>query len=43
MLQRGAPKMVVSDYSTEFNSNAVPNWADEAKVEWHYIAPGKPM
>lgn len=43
MLQRGAPKMVVSDNGTEFTSNAILNWADETKVEWHYIAPGKPM
>jgi putative transposase len=35
--------MVVSDNGTEFTSNAVLNWADEAKVEWHYIAPGKPQ
>jgi putative transposase len=43
MLQRGMPKMIVSDNGTEFTSNAILNWADEAKVEWHYIAPGKPM
>ena len=43
MLQRGAPKMVVSDNGTEFTSNAILNWADAAKVDWHYIAPGKPM
>jgi putative transposase len=43
MLQRGVPKMVVSDNGTEFTSNAILNWADETKVEWHYIAPGKPM
>ena len=43
MLQRGVPKMVVSDNGTEFTSNAILNWADEAKVDWHYIAPGKPM
>jgi putative transposase len=41
--QRGSPKMIVSDNGTEFTSNAILNWADEAKVEWHYIAPGKPM
>jgi putative transposase len=41
--QRGSPKMIVSDNGTEFTSNAVLNWANEAKVEWHYIAPGKPM
>ena len=43
MLQRGVPKMVVSDNGTEFTSNAILNWADETKVDWHYIAPGKPM
>lgn len=43
MVQRGAPKMVVSDNGTEFTSNAILNWANEAKVDWHYIAPGKPM
>ncbi len=43
IMQRGVPKMVVSDNGTEFTSNAILNWADEAKVEWHYIAPGKPM
>jgi putative transposase len=41
--QRGSPKMIVSDNGTEFTSNAILNWADEAKVDWHYIAPGKPM
>ena len=24
-------------------SNAILSWADAAQVEWHYIAPGKPM
>ena len=43
MMHRGVPKMVVSDNGTEFTSNAILNWANEAKVEWHYIAPGKPM
>ena len=42
MEQRGVPKMIVSDNGTEFTSNAILNWADEAKVDWHYIAPGKP-
>ena len=41
--QRGSPQMIVSDNGTEFTSNAILNWADEAKVDWHYIAPGKPM
>ncbi len=30
-------------YGTEFTSNAILGWADKARVEWHYIAPGKPM
>jgi len=27
---------------TEPTSNAVLGWSGEAKVDWHYIAPGKP-
>ena len=42
MAQRGSPKMIVSDNGTEFTSNAILKWADEAKVEWHYIAPRCP-
>ena len=30
-------------YGTELTSNAVLSWSGEAKVEWHYIAPGRPM
>jgi len=40
---RGKPRMVVSDNGTEFTSNAILGWAKEQRVEWHYIAPGKPM
>ena len=40
---RGPPCMVVSDNGTEFTSNAILQWADRSQVEWHYIAPGKPM
>jgi putative transposase len=40
---RGKPRMIVSDNGTELTSNAILVWADETKVEWHYIAPGKPM
>ncbi len=39
----GKPKMIVSDNGSEFTSNAILAWADKARVEWHYIAPGKPM
>ncbi|MHC2419572.1 putative transposase [Sinorhizobium meliloti] len=41
--RRGKPSMIVSDHGTEFTSNAILAWSKEHKVEWHYIAPGKPM
>ena len=40
---RGKPKMIVSDNGSEFTSNAILQWTDRAKVDWHYIAPGKPI
>jgi len=40
---RGKPRMVVSDNGTEFTSNAILGWAKDHGVEWHYIAPGRPM
>lgn len=40
---RGRPALVVSDNGTEFTSTAILRWQQEARVEWHYIAPGKPM
>ena len=43
MIERGKPKMIVSDNGSELTSNAILTWADQARVEWHYIAPGKPM
>jgi putative transposase len=43
MIERGKPKMVVSDNGSELTSNAILTWADHSLVEWHYIAPGKPM
>lgn len=43
LVQRGAPRMIVSDNGSELTSNAILAWADEAQVGWHYIAPGKPM
>ena len=39
---RGKPGMIVSDNGTELTSNAVLEWCGEARVEWHYTAPGKP-
>ena len=41
--QRGYPCMIVSDNGTELTSNAILAWQQEHAVEWHYIAPGKPM
>ena len=35
--------MIVCDHGTEFTSNAILGWATDHQVEWHYIAPGKPM
>lgn len=40
---RGCPRMIVSDNGTEFTSNAILAWQEERGIEWHYIAPGKPM
>jgi transposase InsO family protein len=41
--ERGKPGMIVSDNGTELTSNAALAWCGENGVEWHYIAPGKPM
>jgi putative transposase len=41
--RRGRPGMIVSDHGTDFTSNAILSWTSENKVEWRYIAPGKPM
>lgn len=30
-------------YGTELTSSAILRWSQERQVEWHYIAPGKPM
>ncbi len=43
MGSRGKPHMVVSDNGTELTSSAILRWSQERRVEWHYIAPGKPM
>ena len=29
-------------YGTEFTSTAILAWAEDQRVAWHYIAPGKP-
>ena len=43
IVERGKPKMIVSDNGSELTSNAILAWADQSRVTWHYIAPGKPM
>jgi transposase InsO family protein len=35
--------MIISDNGTELTSNAILAWSAETGIEWHYIAPGKPM
>lgn len=30
-------------YGTELTSTAVLKWAQDQRIDWHYIAPGKPM
>ncbi len=40
---RGKPRTVVSDNGTELTSSAILRWSQERRVEWHYIAPGKPQ
>ena len=39
--KRGKPRIIVSDNGTEMTCMAVLRWCQG--VEWHYIAPGKPM
>lgn len=41
--RHGKPAMIVSDNGTEFTSQAILRWSQDAGIEWHYIAPGKPM
>ena len=41
--RRGKPGMIASDNGTEFTSNAIFAWAQDNRVVWHFIAPGKPM
>jgi len=41
--QRGRPGTIVSDNGTEFTSMAILSWCQDTAIQWHYIAPGKPM
>ncbi len=41
--RRGRPDLIVSDHGTEFTSNAMLAWTQDAGIAWHFIAPGKPQ
>jgi putative transposase len=41
--RRGRPLTGVSDNGTEFTSMAILRWSQDRHIDWHYIAPGKPM
>ena len=43
IVSRGRPAMCVSDNGTELTGMAILRWSQETRVEWHYIAPGKPQ
>ena len=43
MEDRGSPEVIVSDNGTEMTSRAILEWQGKHQVQWHYIAPGKPM
>ncbi len=38
----GKPGTIVSDNGTEFTSMAILKWVQDIRIDWHYIAPGKP-
>jgi putative transposase len=40
---RGRPTLCVSDNGTELTGMAILRWSQVTRVEWHYIAPGKPQ
>jgi putative transposase len=40
--RRGRPGVIVSDNGTEFTSTAVLGFVQTSKLDWRYIAPGKP-
>ena len=39
----GKPRAIGSDNGTELTSNAILAWTGQTGVDWHYIAPGKPV
>jgi putative transposase len=43
VLRRGRPESITSDNGTELTSNAILRWADERRIAWRYMQPGKPV
>jgi putative transposase len=41
--RRGRPGSIVSDNGTEFTCNAMLTWCKDNAIDWHFIAPGKPI
>jgi transposase InsO family protein len=41
--RRGKPGSIVSDNGTEFTCNAMLVWCKDNGIDWHFIAPGKPI
>lgn len=41
--RHGRPGMIVSDHCTEYTCNVMLAWCRDNKIDWHFIAPGKPM
>jgi putative transposase len=35
--------MIVNDNGTELTANVMFRWQQNRAIEWHYMAPGKPM
>ncbi|MFK4719278.1 transposase InsO family protein [Bradyrhizobium niftali] len=35
--------MILSGHGTDFTCNAMLAWCKDAAIDWHFIAPGKPM
>jgi putative transposase len=42
VMERGVPRVIVSDNGSELTSAAVLRWLI-GRLDWHYIAPGKPV
>lgn len=39
--KRGKSRMIVSNHGSEFTSNAILQWTDPAKIDWHHVLPCK--